>query len=36
VPRPLDPPQTTKYGISRVQSDGKSDDKVIPAGKSTE
>ena len=25
-----------KYGISRVQSDGKSDDKVMPAGKSTE
>src|ERR1700680_4449849 len=25
-----------KYAISRVQSDGKSDDKVMPAGKSTE
>ena len=25
-----------KYGISRVQSDGKSDDKVMPAGNSTE
>jgi hypothetical protein len=31
VPRPPDPPQT-----SRVQSDGESDDKVMPAGKSTE
>ena len=25
-----------KYGIRRVQSDGKSDDKVMPAGKGTE
>ena len=25
-----------KVGISRVQSDGKSDDKVMPAGKGTE